>query len=335
MSAPPPGTSMFSETPPERDFTDEYVPEGIERDRWGRPKILQSNGLSKAYVRASTMAKALDDGKALSDWKARTVGKGVATNPDLIANFAVVDIDDPGDGKKRAAELVEMAMERAGASRKRELGTALHSFTELIDRGEHIAHVPEALQPALRSYVRETHGIRWLAYEQFVVNDEHEVAGTADRFGHRADWRLPRVLDVKTGRVDYGGLSFAAQLAIYASGRMYDPLTGERADLPFPVDQEVGIIIHLDPVTSTTTLYPIDLALGRRAIAAAIQVRELRKIGARKVKRMAATTLTRIFDAQTLDELNEVHAETKPWSEHEVKAANQRAAELRVQGVTS
>ena len=40
---------------------DDEPPKAIKRDRWGRPLILQPDGSSEPYIRASTMAGALDD----------------------------------------------------------------------------------------------------------------------------------------------------------------------------------------------------------------------------------------------------------------------------------
>lgn len=309
------------------------APTGIERDRWDRPLILQPDGSKKGYVRVSTLAKALDDATALGDWKARNVAKAVATNADLAQSFAVLDVNAvdedgrPGEDKKRAAELVSMAMEREKTSAKRESGTAFHKVIELRAQGQEVAIHP-TLEPAVADWDRKTAGIRWLGFEKFVVNDRIQSAGTADLFGWREGWKLPRIMDIKTGRVDYSQVSFAMQLAVYAEGKVYDPTTGERSDLPWPVDQEVGHIIHVNIPDGIVTFYDVDLVRGRSAIAAALVARLIRK-ESRKYMTKSSDTIARLFAAKTLQQLNEIYAETKPWNEHEQKAASLRAEELR------
>ena len=49
----------------------------IPRDRWGRPLITPVDGGDPMpYTRVSTLAKALDDKTALTDWKCRQVAIG-------------------------------------------------------------------------------------------------------------------------------------------------------------------------------------------------------------------------------------------------------------------
>lgn len=267
---------MFQNAPPAP--RDDEPPGSVPRDRWGRPLVqpLDGQGAPKAYVRASSMAGALDDKTALGDWKARTTGRGVAMSPDLIAGFsALANLEDP-ENKKTAKELVEQAMERAGSSHKRTLGTALHNFTERFDRGERGFYVPEELHPVFGEYIRQTAGIQWLAIEEFGVLDDLEVAGTADRVGMRHDWAKPRVMDLKTGRVDFGQMKFAVQLYIYAAMKRYNPASGQRAPWP-DIDLEVGHIIHADPVTGKVEIHDVDLVKGRRAAELAREVYDLRK----------------------------------------------------------
>ena len=253
------------------------APKSIPRDRWGRPKIVPvGGGKPVPYVRVSTMAKALDDNTALGDWKARMTGYGVSRHVDLQTAFASIqDINTP-DGKTTARELAEQAQERAKASAKRVVGTGFHSLTEAHDRGTPPEHIPPALADLYADYLRKTEGVIWRAIEQFVVVDELQVAGTADRVGHRPGDAKPRVWDVKTGRVDYGQLAFAVQLACYAHGQFYNPATGERRPWP-EIDLEVGYILHADPETGIVTPYEVDLTAGWHAAHAARHVYDLRR----------------------------------------------------------
>jgi hypothetical protein len=75
------------------------------------------------------------------------------------------------------------------------------------------------------------------------------------------------------------------QLAAYAGSQVYDKETDER--IPFeaaygPVDQEIGITAHTVAIGGTTVCYEEPLEIGRRAAAAALWVREYRKVNGRK-----------------------------------------------------
>lgn len=252
------------------------APDTIKRDRWGRPLISPpGGGKPEPYIRVSTLASALDDKTALGDWKARMTGLGVARSSDLIAAFGSIQDPDEPDQKKTANELADQAQERAKSSAKRIMGTGFHTLTETLDKGQTPTFVPDALRPLYEDYARKTADITWRAIEQFVVVDEIKVAGTADRVGQRPGEK-PRVFDVKTGRVDYGTLKFAIQLACYARGVFYNPKTGERAPWP-DIDLEVGYILHADPTTGVVTPYEVDIAAGWEAAKVARHVHGLRK----------------------------------------------------------
>lgn len=322
---------------PEQQYREDEAPKEVPRDRWGRPLIKQPDGKAVAYIRASTLSSALDDKTALGDWKARMTGRGVATSPDLIAGFSAIPDLESREGKKTANELAEQAQERAGSTTKRTLGTAFHSFSETYDRGRTVQHLPEALAPLMRNYVRATHGIRWLAIEQFVVVDDIRAAGTADRIGQRQDMPKPRVFDTKTGRVDYGQMKFAAQLAIYAHGRIYNAGTGERISYP-AIDLEVGHVIHADPLSGEVEMYEVDLEFGWWAAQEARRVYEARK---RKdiMRKMdppsegsGRTVIQRMGTLTSLDALRRLYQETgSQWGDRERKLADEIAKKLQVQ----
>lgn len=339
--------AMFQQQPePVKD----EPPKAIPRDRWGRPLIIPpGGGKPKPYLRASTLSGVLDDKTNLGDWKARMTGKGVAISPDLIAGFAAIEDIDSKEGKDTARELAEQAQERAGSTRKRTLGTAFHSFSETVDRGKTPQHVPEALRPLLDDYRLKTRAVRWLAFEQFVVVDELEVAGTADRVGiiQRPGFK-PRIWDLKSGRVDYGQMKFGIQLAAYAHGKLYNPTTGDR--MPWPeMDLEVGHIIHVDPVTNRAQIYDVDLVKGWEDAKLARTVYDRRKdktimkpstldltgqeepLGPRLQRETRErTTMQRMAACTTMEELTALYNETgHKWGEKERKFANYMADDIR------
>ena len=324
MTLPTPD-QMFTAAPKKVD----EPPSLVKRDQYGRPRIKQPSGGEVSYVRASSLASVMDDMTPLGDWKARMTGRGVAISPDLSAGFATIADMESSEGKKQANELARTAQDRAGSTVKRTLGTAFHALTEAYDKGEPIGHVPDSLRPLLQDYAKKMSGMEWVAFEQFVVVDELKVAGSLDRLGRAPGWAKPRVLDIKTGRVDYGQMKFAIQLAVYAHGMVYDPDTGARTSQD--VDLETGVILHADPATGIVTPYEVNLAWGWEAAKMAVKVRELRA-EQRKIMRpatMAPDVIKMIADATSVDALNALWAATgSTWGEKHTQFASARYAEL-------
>ena len=258
------GTSLPTLTTPPRD---------VPRDRWGRPMLLDpATGKREAYTRVTTLAKALDDQSTLMQWKSRMTALGLAQRPDLMA---VVSGCKPED-KRQLDEACEAAQEAGGASTNRNLGTALHSLTEFLDRREKPPAVPVELRGHLAGYLRlrKERGIRIEAIEKFVAVPELKVAGTTDRIV-TIDGRR-HVADIKTGRVDYGMQGFAVQLACYAHGVAYD-IEGDAWGEQIDVDTSVGYIIHLPVDGGEPSLLAVDIAAGWRAAKVSAWVREWRK----------------------------------------------------------
>lgn len=247
----------------------------VARDRWGRPLI---DG--KPHTRTSTLAKALDETANLMKWKARMTAIGLASAPDLIALVSTRDASDSSG----LNELVERACERAGANRGADLGTAIHSATELVDYGEPTAHLPAPILNDALAYRRaiDAAGLEPLCGEVFCVNATFTSAGTFDRLVRDADGNV-HILDVKTGgnpdAYKWSGLAWAMQTAVYATAKPYDPHKGvmEWSDIDMPEPQPVtGIIAHIVQGTGVCRLLKVDVQTGLRAAHLATQVRELR-----------------------------------------------------------
>jgi hypothetical protein len=246
------------------------------RDRWSRPVI---DG--RSYTRVSTLAKTLDDTRALLDWNARVTAVGLAKSEDLIAAVATTDPDD----KKALNKIVEQAKERAASTAKATIGTATHAATEMIDRGEDLNGLPAAVKADAYAYreVCASHGLQPLAAELFVVCDEVNAAGSFDRLFQGPS----RVLigDLKTSAnpdtAKWAGLAWAIQLATYAHAKPWIPGRGivEWADLGLPTpDTERGVVIHVMQGTGEARLHSIDLAAGWVAARLADEVLAMRKL---------------------------------------------------------
>lgn len=246
----------------EPDFVNTEIP----RDRWGRPMILPPGGRKRvAYRRCTTFVGCLDDTYGLMQWKSRQVALGMGQRKDLVLAAAAANPDD----KKTLNEIAEKATEHAQASSAATTGTALHSLTERIDRGQELGYVPAEYQADLDAYRKATAAIEFSAIEAFRVHDEWQVAGTADRIGM---WRgRPTIFDIKTGSVDYPA-KMAMQLAMYARMVPYDIAADKRVADPERIDPNRGVIIHLPAGKGTCDLYEVDLSAGWGACIIAHQV---------------------------------------------------------------
>jgi hypothetical protein len=243
------------------------------RDRWGRPLVRpEGGGKPVAYTRPTTLAKAISDMEGLSKWRVRMAAKGLAMRKDLLAMVA-----SHHDDKRELDRLCEEAQEAASASEGRNLGTALHRFTERLDRGEEVA-APAPWDADLDAYAMTLNGAGIVRFRSWVevplVCDAVKAAGTADRLVMHDGRHY--IADIKTGGYLAWG-DYAMQLAIYANSVPYDLANDVRLAWPGDVDLERALIVHLPAGTGTCDLYWIDIAAGWRAVKAALWVREWRK----------------------------------------------------------
>lgn len=257
----------------------------IKRDRWDRPLIVPPDGGKPVgYSRVSSFGKVLEDTYNLTQWSARMAIVGAVKDPSLAAQIAGIinRHEDPvSEAKADLNKLVDRAKDIAGANVASSTGTAVHSFTEVLDGGGTPEAVPAALQPVLDAYQWGTTSLRMLESELFVVVDDITAAGTLDRLVELPDGRVV-VADLKTGKDEprYGN-GVTTQVAIYAHGLRYDPETCERAPLHPDLDITTGLLIHLPlrPVKGKQTcdLYLLDLVDGWERAQLAHTVRATRK----------------------------------------------------------
>lgn len=273
-----------------------------ERGRGGRPKIKPPTGAAwpadasgrvsatREYTRVTTFAGALDDSHGLVDWKAAQALLGASRRPDYLMGVAACQSWD--QDKATLRELVGKCADAAPGDDAATIGTALHSFTERIDRGEPLGFLPEPYRPHIERYRQLVAPLTFTHHEVRTVCDQLEVAGTPDRFGFCS---LPdpdgvvdklRVVDTKSGKLDdYRVPKISAQLAIYAHSDLYDPATGARTPLE-NLDRTWGLIVHLPAKASAAELeagagglYWVDLRHGwAGAEELAGRVREWRKV---------------------------------------------------------
>lgn len=149
--------------------------------------------------------------------------------------------------KKVADEIAEKALDLGGAHVKANKGTDLHKLTEVCDLEgiERVRAMAEEgiITPAdladIEAYdlAIKKAGIKVLAVEQVVVDDERCVAGTTDRIVLAPGKLLGRsrgakvIADVKTGNMEYAIGKTAMQITVYATSKAYTPGEVGRTDL--------------------------------------------------------------------------------------------------------
>lgn len=304
----------------------------LERDRWGRPLIAPPQPLGAKpvpYTRATTVAKTLDRPEGLMLWKQRMTLLGLVARPDLRIAAAATDTDN----SKALNRIAEEAADAGGASAAATTGTALHAFTERMDRGLDAGHVPEENVADLGAYGHLAAEIGWQVrhVEVFTVLDAHRVAGTADRVVE-IDGRW-YIADLKTGAsVDFHH-AWSVQLAIYAHGLPYD--IEARTRLPWDVipDTDRALIIHLPAGQGRAAAYWIDIAAGWEAFRLSMQAR--RWLARRDLLTPYASPLTAdpvlaaIENATSPDELTAIWGSHQAaWTAQHTDAARARKAHL-------
>jgi len=266
-------------------------------DRWKRYRLPDpETGAPGGFTRATTFAKSISDTFTLSMWQQRMVGKGVSMRPDLLAAFA----STPLENREKLNKLAESAKETAGAKAGANLGTAVHAFTEQVDRGELKPDaVPSPWDRDVRAYLAllEQEGLEVVPelIERIVLCkslDGKGIAGTFDRIvrvTREIDLRVGGeivtlrpgelvIFDLKTGRdLEYGWLEIAVQLAIYANAEHIFDKSSKTWDAMPEVRRDVAIVLHLPVGKGVATLHGIDTGQGRVLGLLCAAVREARK----------------------------------------------------------
>lgn len=204
----------------------------VPRDGHDRPLIVpKGGGKPIAHTRTTTFIDCIEDKSHLSDWKGRSILIGFhLLSPEEQEEVKTLDVREDRD---RLNDLAEKALALSGAHERREKGTSLHGYSELVDAG---LPLPESASEAdvedMAAYRMATIDFEMGRMEQFVVCNLLCAAGTYDRdVRYTGPGPLPGmyfedeaiIADLKTGRsAEYGGLKMASQLAVYSRAEMYD-----------------------------------------------------------------------------------------------------------------
>jgi hypothetical protein len=208
----------------------------------------------------------------------------------LLSRLLQVDPED----RQALDALADECFEVGDGHEKAQKGTDLHALTERVDAGEDLPDdvtLADRLDMGAWHRVMNEYGFRVLDIEKFVVNDGLKVGGTYDRRVVSLDPRTlcpicdesvsdeqavrPKIVDLKSGRVDYGGGKMRQQLAMYANSDGYDPETGERT--PHVVCPHRAFILHMPAGTGTAFVYSCDITKGWQDVQLSAAVREHRR----------------------------------------------------------
>lgn len=258
----------------------------VKRDRWKRYLLPDpETGEEVPWTRVTTINKCIADMHNLERWKQRQAVRGVALRADLLALAASVNSlpsDDP-QAKETLNDVVKQAQAAAGSSSGANLGKALHTATEQLDRGTALRQIslPEPYDRDLYAYDQARRAAGMVTkpehIERVVVIPSLRVAGTLDRLTF---WRGGRrIKDVKTGQSadEFGQLELAVQMALYANASYMWNLDTQQYE-PMPeVEKDWGILAHLPAGQGRAAFHPVNIAAGWDAALVAHEVHSMRK----------------------------------------------------------
>lgn len=256
------------------------------RGRYALPD--PETGKPERYTRVTTGAHTLDATEGLDIWKTGNVVLGLKDHPELLD-----DIDmyaDPADVRRQARRVANKAQDYAGANEAAELGTAIHAWTEAVERdGLALEDVPDQFQPYVNAYLDTLAewGVTTVPgmVERIVYHPGSGWVGTLDRIYQLADGT--RVIgDIKTSKtLQHGWLGFSVQFAAYADAAYMLSLDGSGWE-PMPeVSSDYAVVAHAPSnQPGRCSLVTFDLEAGREYLELAAAVRRARLGAGRRVQ---------------------------------------------------
>lgn len=258
-------------------FFDTQATRDVPRDRYGRYLLPDAGGKNIGWTRATTFAATLAESYGLRVWEQRQVVWGLSRRPDLLS--LATTIVGPED-KKALGEIVEAAHEAGATKAKANRGTAIHAAIGAVEIGGRFEDVPAEFKPHVAAYFAEVvaKGLTILPeyIERTGICPDFGVAGTFDNLVLCPDGKV-RVLDKKTGNLDYAEIEFAVQLGLYAHFRaLRNYATNQWEPMP-EVATDYAIIAHIDPASGKTELERVNITLGWAWARTCAEVQDIRK----------------------------------------------------------
>lgn len=253
-------------------------------------------GLPTGFVRATTVAKTLDDTYNLSRWTTRTQVASVlklveyaADGTNAIAVQMLTELRkaiEAGNGSD-VNQLIERIDAFNGGKNSAEFGDAVHEWCAALDASMvTIDAVPAMFRPWVDAYraILARHGLIAVAeyVERLVLNDSgiERVVGTLDRIFRCVATGELYLGDIKTSKADnlkYSWVTWPVQLTGYARARLMYGLDEQWAPMP-ALNAEMGLLVHLpSDAPEKSHLMPMRLSCGDRYLETSLVTRAHRK----------------------------------------------------------
>lgn len=350
-----------------QEFAEQFLaPEKPPRDSSGRPLLVPRNvfvapdwtpeqidQVRVAYTRASGLGDLLEEFSYLWKWKMRGLTIGLAKSMDLVrlaaaetytCGFAEDETENRASGR-RVDQVISRALDRAGVAEKADYGTAIHARTEPGNDGVDPDEKQRVDVASCWDLWREL-GVVHLGTEVFTANDELRSAGTFDHLSWVPGLGIV-VTDKKTSAKAKS--TYDVQLSGYAHSDVYDKETDQRLTLeeyvaslgwdPALINREVGVLWWVK--NGRTEARELDLVNGYKWARVAADIRDNRRtqgvaknVGKRIAKDLSTMRdelLTRIQNAPSVDELNQVWYRKQNqaiWTDDHTSAAKARIEAL-------
>jgi hypothetical protein len=316
--------------------------EKVRHGKWGWYDLPNpETGKPALYQRASTIAKIMDDPYHLNLWLQRMTAKGIAIRPDLAALAHSMDVREDRD---ELNAIVEQAKDAAGARIGANLGTAQHAYAERLDHGEDLtkARLSPATMRDLDAY-RDTlsrNGLKVVPalMERVVLSTALGVCGRLDRVLFDESAGVFLIGDLKTGAsVDFGGLTFAIQTAIYARADwMWSEEHAAWQRMPEAVNPHMAVIMHAPVGSGKCDLYRVDIDEGYACAMMALEVKAKRKLGKSLIQPWVNDTRFRVAieSATRAEDLSAVWREATDlgmWSKELERLGIKRQRQIQTQ----
>lgn len=274
----------------------------FERGRFGWARIAQPDGGEELYRRATTVAGYMEDKEGLIGWKSAMAAFGFAKSKSLLSALSVLDWKNDKDKVK---DIVSRAQSLGGADDAADLGTAFHRVIERHVAGEVIDYdtLPDGFGDALDAFIQfsKDFGLTVAASELTVVDDAHQIAGTADAvFTFDEDITTPFgkleagvgvIGDFKTGSVsELSGMKMSQQLSIYSHADPYHAGKGIRTEWPCSINPDIGLVLKVDLDSGVIVPWWLDLKAAYEWIELSLKVAATRTKARKAIKQAAVAT---------------------------------------------
>ena len=265
-------------------------------------------GKPSLFMRASRYAQTLADQYMVVEWKLGMVTIGLSKNRGLNAKANALQIPDvPMEFRRRGwflpwTKIGKEAMDFADANNGRNLGQAIHSWAEAVERGKiKLEDVLPDWQPHIENLLTQHKiwGMKGEAeyLERLIVNlaglprpdaKGNQYCGLCGKFDALRRMRDGSLMvdDTKSGKNAPEGLDeIALQLAVYANAEwMWSPAIQAYVPMPKEVRKDIATITWVpinDP--ENTQVIPVDIAAGwETAVEVAAKALEWRARANRK-----------------------------------------------------